>query len=485
MNEVKFERDIQNLSFLVPARIYHADFDITKKVPIPALIESCIKVISEVNTISPRQIQVFFGLNEVERETLINQVLNTGWVVFNENGELEATKKLLEWSNNSSDLEFVETLAFSEKIVVDLLTNHIQPRSEMFPFKGLPKILHSDVNRDDMSIDNLFSNQFTRFKDCTNNTHVKHPRSNLYRIRSIKSLRVSEIILGIKFTIKHDDYKGYHIDGKLLSHNENNGKLISSSGLYSQIIDYISNLPKSYSYSLSFQNYCDITKDHVLKDYYNYEENYFDILKFLNDRQERKTGYGNQETSALIGPIYMEPNNRLKNYLYSLNEDESLPLAIWKPANSSLFGASANLKFHIESINEILKKKGSEIITLFPYKDKSQNYQMKESFKNRIGSAYFINTLNDLDEAEVLVIPGENGFAYCQYHVTLDPDLGFPGLTIPIGYYTRDPERINILWEYLRKFYVSSSGLRIIPFSTSFESNVDSDKIYKQLIEYK
>ncbi len=110
---------------------------------------------------------------------------------------------------------------------------------------------------------------------------------------------------------------------------------------------------------------------------------------------------------------------------------------------------------------------------------------MKESFKNRIGSAYFINTLNDLDEAEVLVIPGENGFAYCQYHVTLDPDLGFPGLTIPIGYYTRDPERINILWEYLRKFYVSSSGLRIIPFSTSFESNVDSDKIYKQLIEYK
>ena len=45
MNEVKFDRDIQNLSFLVPARIYDADFDITKKVPIPALIESCIKVI--------------------------------------------------------------------------------------------------------------------------------------------------------------------------------------------------------------------------------------------------------------------------------------------------------------------------------------------------------------------------------------------------------------------------------------------------------
>lgn len=63
--------------------------------------------------------------------------------------------------------------------------------------------------------------------------------------------------------------------------------------------------------------------------------------------------YGNQETSALIGPIYLELKNKLKNYLYSLNEDEMLPLAIWKPANSSLFGASANLKFHIESINEI------------------------------------------------------------------------------------------------------------------------------------
>ena len=152
MSEVKFERDIQNLSFLVPARIYDADFDITKKVPIPALIESCIKVVSEVNTITPRQIQVFFGLNDVERETLINQVINTGWVVFNDNGELEATKRLLEWSNDSADLEFVETLAFSEKIVLDLLTNHIQPRSEMLPFKGLPKILHSDVNRDDIRV---------------------------------------------------------------------------------------------------------------------------------------------------------------------------------------------------------------------------------------------------------------------------------------------------------------------------------------------
>ena len=216
--------------------------------------------------------------------------------------------------------------------------------------------------------------------------------------------------------------------------------------------------------------------------YYNFEKKYFDIVRYLNDRAQRKTGYGTPETSALIGPIYLE-NKRLHNYLHSLDEHEKLPLAIWKPANCELFGASANLKLHIESINEALKKKGSEIVTLFPYKDKNQNYQTRESFKNRIGSCYFINTINDLDEAEIFVIPGENGFAYCQYHVTLNPELGFPGLTVPIGYYTRDIERINLLWEHLKRFYSSSSELRITPISSSFDSKVDSDQIYDQLIK--
>ncbi|PKT23107.1 hypothetical protein CYD86_29855, partial [Klebsiella pneumoniae] len=47
---------------------------------------------------------------------------------------------------------------------------------------------------------------------------------------------------------------------------------------------------------------------------------------------------------------------------------------------------------------------------------------------------------------EILVFPGEYGMAVVQYHAALDPSLGYAGLTLPIGYFTTDPEQVAQLW---------------------------------------
>lgn len=455
MENLNIERDIQSISFLIPARTYNADFDITKKTPIPALIESCIKIINEVEVISPRKIQIFFGLNDSEREILINQIVNTGWVEFNEDGKLVSTSRLKEWINDSQSLEMVETLSFTEKVVIDLLTNHVQPRSDFIPIKGLPRVTNG-FNEAEVDIINIFSNQFTRFKDCIGNSHIKHPRSSLYRVRNITSLRVSELIIGIKLCIKYDEFKSFYIEPKLVSHSENSAKLISSSGLLSQVVNYIDNMPRMINPKLSFQHYCDIFNDKVLLRYFNFKENYFDIVEYLKDRASNKTGYGNPETQGFIGPIYLNIDNKIKSYFRTVKDIDELPLAIWKPSSVSLFGASINLREFVDKMNENLREKNSEVVSLFPDIDKAQNYHVKETFYNRLGNGYFINSLRELDESEVFVIPGENGFAYCQYHVNLDPRLGFPGLTMPIGFFTRDKDRIDLVWQHIRKFYMTS-----------------------------
>ncbi|MDE9437835.1 hypothetical protein KKI95_18370 [Xenorhabdus bovienii] len=52
---------------------------------------------------------------------------------------------------------------------------------------------------------------------------------------------------------------------------------------------------------------------------------------------------------------------------------------------------------------------------------------------------------------EIMVFPGENGIALIQYHAKIDPSLGFGGLTIPIGYYTTEPNQVAFLWEQVRQ----------------------------------
>ncbi|EPF73974.1 hypothetical protein [Acinetobacter rudis] len=481
MENFNIERDIQSISFLIPARTYNADFDITKKTPIPALLESCIKIINEVDVISPRKIQIFFGLNDSEREILIDQIINTGWVKFDDEGKLTSTLRLKEWINDSQSLEMVETLSFTEKVVIDLLTNHVQPRSEFIPIKGLPRITNN-FSDNEIDVTNIFSNQFTRFKDCINNQHIKNPRSSLYRVRNISSLRVSELIIGINLRIKFDEFKNFYIEPKLISHSEVGSKLISSSGLLSQVVNFIDNIQRSTGPKLSFQHYCDIFDDKVIFKYYNFEENYFDLVEYLKDRANHKTGYGNPETQGLIGPIYLDIDSKLKSYFRSIKDVGELPIGIWKPSCVDLYGASVNLREFIENVNENLRGHNSELVTLFPEVDKTQNYQIKEKFYNRLGNGYFINSIRELDESEVFVIPGENGFAYCQYHVNLDPNLGFQGLTMPIGFFTRDKDRIDLIWNHIRKFYMTPGGLKLRSFSRAYNSTLDENRIYHQLV---
>lgn len=480
------EVKLQSLSFLIPSRKYGIDFDITKKLPIPALIECSIRIISEIHEILPKQLQEFFGLNNVEREILIDQLLNTGWITFNSVGNLEASQKLLDWSSSgSNELVLTEIFSCSEEFVVDLLTSHIQPRSSNAPAKGLPRILDDQITKNSIDAENIFVNQFIRFKDCINNAHVKDYRSNLYRVCNVKHLNVTEIILSVDLVLKVDDLFGAIIEPKMTSYNENNTKLISSSGLFSILIQHLSKIQPPQTVKMSFENYCEITKDPELLKHYNNESNFFDMETLLKNGSSEI----DRKTHRIIGPIYenINKNNVVINYLKKLKDVEKLPFAIWKPANVKLFGASALLKEFVIEANSLLNSYGSEVITLFPDVSDADNYQIKETYKNnRIGSAYFIDTSRDLNECEIFVLPGLNGFAFCQYHVTLDPKLKFPGLTVPVGYFTTDVERVKMLWIHLKQFYTVIRNFELKQFSSSnYQQNkmIENTDQIKMIVE--
>lgn len=484
-----YEKEIQTLAFLVPSVHFDAHFDIVKKTPLPALMESSIKIISELESIPTVGLQEFFGLNNIEMEVLSSELLRTGWVEYNDSGNMGATDRLKEWIRDDGNfLEITESHPCEEKIVIDLLTKHIQPRSKTHVSHGFFKVINSKITSD-YDIKQIFQSQFKRYKDCVNTPEIKHPQSNLYRIKSISKDRMSDLIYVIKFSIYIDQTDNLKIDTNLVSHEEKHQNLVTSSGVYSSILEYISSLPKTNA-KLDFNLYCDFAEDEILRRYYNFQDNYFDLIQYMKDRKMRKTGYGSAETSGLIGPIYLDGNhstldgkaiNLVSKHLRFMSNDINLPFAILKPSNSAYFANSPAFKIYIEEINENLRMRDSKIQILYPNpKDRREAYELTSKIKSLINDFYFISSSQDLDESEIFIIPGENGFAYCQYHVYINPELGFPSLTIPVGYWTKDPDRINKLLEIVKGCY-SVKSLKDIVEKPKEISNDERVRLAEQL----
>ena len=103
-------RLIAHFSFLIPAKKYIVDFDITTSIPFPAFLELSIYLLDTLKVISPHELQSFFGIDGNERDSLIQQILSTDLAFTNENGDLELTSKVdeLRQSDGSIQLEKYE-----------------------------------------------------------------------------------------------------------------------------------------------------------------------------------------------------------------------------------------------------------------------------------------------------------------------------------------------------------------------------------------
>ncbi|MGY0522728.1 hypothetical protein ACW0JY_37260, partial [Pseudomonas aeruginosa] len=96
---------------------------------------------------------------------------------------------------------------------------------------------------------------------------------------------------------------------------------------------------------MSPQEYCQEFKDEVLARYL--DDRGLDINSWLIDHKDRKTGYGNQETRAMIGPLY-DNNNRitLGRMLEDLSKDwpeGTIHSALWLSSSVPLWAANGTL----------------------------------------------------------------------------------------------------------------------------------------------
>ncbi|MCG3471634.1 hypothetical protein L7750_14880 [Xenorhabdus bovienii] len=478
-----YDRLLQSITICAPVQKISLDIDVTHKITLPAILESALLLVAQLEAISPGELGGFFGLTDHERDVLVNEMIDTSLVMFNDEGDISTTKKLIaQRRDNGVDegitIEDVEN--FREFTYVDLCTGHIQPRSESDNQPGLP-MLPRELNETEFS--KILASQFHRFQRCLPDNKSKQslrsPKARLYRInRASVSQSGLQQQISLDIHACHDPLHGIRLESNLVDYNHENANLMDVSGLKTKATDWLHNRQHE-PVTISIQQYCDLAKDTVVERYIRDNET-LDLPRLLHDRFRKKTSYGNQNSRMIIGPIYSAANrSTIINWVERQSKSKPMHHGIWLGATNELFGASLGLEMFMKRMNDILimDERNSSLSLAFHLKPNQYEDQrlLKRTLSYRTDNKLrvFADGVSE-SHMELLVFPGDNGCALIQYHAKIDPSLGFGGLTIPVGYFTTDPERVTSLWEMIRQRVKSD----IVPFNAR-EDNIET--LNKQL----
>jgi len=273
-----------------------------------------------------------------------------------------------------------------------------------------------------------------------------------------------------------------------MDYKEEHLSLVQKSGLVDKAIEWLSENSNEQPTS-TLGDYCELARDDVVKKYIKHDKSssrqYLDLPRLLHDRHLRKTSYGNQSVRMLIGPIYApSSSNRdtILQWAQRQNVNKRIHQGIWLGASHELFGASLSFQSFIKEINSELQKgeRNSRLNILFQAAQKGDGssyqatLQKANSFINRTDhNLMFFNKGKTDSHLEIMVFPGEHGCALIQYHAQVMPGMGLDRLTIPIGYFTTDPENVRYLWDILRS--------RIQSPVKKHNSNTEETSINQQL----
>ncbi|MBT9186128.1 hypothetical protein EXT51_01215 [Pectobacterium carotovorum subsp. carotovorum] len=454
-----YDRLLQSITVLAPVQKISLDIDVTYKAALPAVIESALLLVAQLETVSPSELGGFFGLADHEQQVLVDEMIDTGLVRYNDDGDIATTVKLtMQRRGGAADegiaIEDVEN--HRDFTFIDLCTGHIQPKCNADLQKGLPELARK-LNRSDFT--DLIADQFRRFQVCLPDTKSKRAlRSSKARLYRVNRASVGQSGLKQQISLDihahSDPLNGIRLEAQLMDYSSEHTRLMESSGLKAEAINWLHER-KLETATSTLEDYCDLAKDIVIRRYIG-RGGKLDLGRLLHDRQRKKTSYGDSVTQRMmIGPVYTATNrDTLIKWAKWLPLHQRAHQGIWLGATNELFGASLGFGTFIKQMNTELGsgERNSRLNLAFQC---DEEYRVQRLITNLFNSRTddslrIFKKGRSESHLEMLVFPGEQGIAVVQYHAVLDPSLGYAGLTLPIGYLTTDPEQVAQLWSQLQ-----------------------------------
>jgi hypothetical protein len=444
---VESERKLGNvISLLLPARSFRLNCAWTQEAPLPAIEEFSCRLLLALGEVLPGELQEYFGLTARECEILIQSLIDNKLTTYTSEGFLSPSSMLQSQTNGNPDVlpSLTKYEEKEETPIFDLLTLTVLSRRTYDKSKyGLPEIpLDEESKPTPPDILEAFGKQYRAYLEYSRKNEIDIKKTRLYKISSCEQDRTLQIPIDLDIHIESTATGRINV---IKDSSEKLGDLRRrplSNKLESKISDYLNSLQMPQG-GLSLEEYCHVVDDQVLLRYTSNSS--FDLNTWLQDRAEKKTGYGNPQTRAIFGPIYLE-NNRilLERFLKesSINwSPKTVHSALWLSSFVPLWGENGSLLGEFSrKIEPLLAEEDTakgNIVAIFPFSDYKRTAELKRRFSTRIPSAICFDGDSLQDRSEIFLIPGQ--IAISQFHINPSPDTS---ITVPIGFITTDPERL-------------------------------------------
>ena len=438
------KRRIANvISVLLPAREYRLECSWTTEKPLPAVEEFACKLMLVMDSVSPSELRGYFGLSTLEVDGLVRSLVKNRLVEVADDGVLHASAILQAKGSTVGDIPTFTTFeTHEENAVFDLLALQIVPRRSYGNARfGLPEIPIPDSSKS-VSADRIaeaFSEQYRAYLEFTRGRSRDSHKMRLYKVSRCRPHRTVQVPIDMEVSVEAGAQGELKVFRDAVERLGENRRRPLSNELESRVADYLAHeaLPAC---TPSVEEFCALADDEVLARYVRNGE--LDLGRWLADRDARKTGYGDQNTRALLGPVYLTSNRTTLLRLLKQTEEEAEGSAIahWLPANVPFW--AANSSELVEFVPKVQRALGGDdfgrLVACFCGKDAADQKWLKKKYHGRIPHAVSFMGGAALDRVELLVVP--NRIVVAQYH--LQPSAS-SAVTLPIGFVSTDSERVS------------------------------------------
>ena len=449
------------ISVLLPAREYRLECSWTTERPLPAVEEFACRLILLMDGVSPSELKSYFGLSALETDGLVGNLVKNRLVDAADDGTLMPSAMLQAKGVADGDVPtFTSFETREEDAVFDLLALKIVPRRGYSNARfGLPEIpipeLSKSVSPD--RIAEAFGEQSRAFLEFSRGRTKDVHKTRLYKVSRCRPKRTLQVPIDMEVSLEAGANGELNIYRDAIERLGDNRRRALSNELESQVADYLAqaSLPSA---TPSVEEYCELVADEVLARYTRGDE--VAIAKWLADRDARKTGYGTQETRALLGPIYLTGNRTtLVNMLKQTEENAgSSQIAHWLPSAVPFWAANSSelVEFAPKLQRALGREDHGRLVACFCGHDSNDKW-LKNKFNSRLPHAVLFSGNVALDRVELLVVPGR--LVVAQYH--LQPSAS-SAITLPIGFASTDVERIERVTRVLTNRLLPSTRSSIL-----------------------
>lgn len=442
------------ITLLLPARSYKINCAWTTEKLMPGIEQFACRLLLIFDRLYPSELQNYFGLNDREREVLLDSLLANRLITIHPDGHVEASSFLRKHAaSNGGKPSLVKYQERTEEVAFDLLTLSVcKPQPHRRLFSGLPELLPRDkVVADTAAVIEAFSTQYRHHLMLSRNNEYERQRTQLYKVVGCSSHEMVQLLVEIE--VSYDASTGGEPQKFTRSYEcIGNSRLPLVNELEAHIADFLGE-QKLEAFGIDCESYCKAVRDPVLLQFANGYK--FDYSGWLEARDQRKTGYGNSQTSGILGAVYLPDN--AKRFISELHDalrsyvGELTPKAMWYSSKVPLWGANGSqLARFNRDIGNILDNyadnKSAGITLLHPSDNDAEKRLQRDRHRGRFATGIALTSEAEFDRLEILLIPGVIGLV--QYHGQPNTDSS---LTLPVGYTTTDPDLLQLLEHLLAK----------------------------------